>query len=261
VTGGYTGATRAIARLADGRTAFVKAAPDDLHRDWLRAEHAMYARLDASFMPRMLGYEDGVLILEELGAAHWPPPWTSEQVAAVHAALDELHAIPPPPGLPRAAGMEDLGNGWPAVARDPEPFLSLGLCSPEWLDEHLVTLLDISEHAPLDGASIVHLDIRSDNVCFAGDRCLIVDWNFASRGNPDLDAALWLPSLRVEGGPEPEGHGALAAVFAGYLACRAGLPVPANIGPRSVRALQRVQLEVALPWAARELGLSRPRPR
>jgi hypothetical protein len=28
-----------------------------------------------------------------------------------------------------------------------------------------------------------------------------------------------------------------------------------------VRAIQRAQLAVALPWAARELGLSRPRPR
>jgi hypothetical protein len=77
------------------------------------------------------------------------------------------------------------------------------------------------------------------------------------RGNPDLDDAFWLPSLHLEGGPEPSGHPELAAMFAGFLACRAGLPEPA----RGVRAIQRAQLEVALPWAARELGLSRPRPR
>jgi hypothetical protein len=59
----------------------------------------------------------------------------------------------------------------------------------------------------------------------------------------------------VGGDIEPE----LAALCAGFFACRAGLPeIP--VAPR-LRAVQRAQLEIALPWAARALALSRPRPR
>jgi hypothetical protein len=76
-----------------------------------------------------------------------------------------------------------------------------------------------------------------------------------------VDVAVWLPSLRVEGGPEPwevlPGAGELAAWLSGFFAARAGLPPPPTAAP-TVRALQRAQLEVALPWAARELGLPRP---
>jgi hypothetical protein len=69
-----------------------------------------------------------------------------------------------------------------------------------------------------------------------------------------------LPSLRLEGGPQPwevlpDARG-LATVVAGFFAARAGLPPPA--GAPAVRDFQLRQLEVALPWAARELGQAAP---
>jgi hypothetical protein len=45
----------------------------------------------------------------------------------------------------------------------------------------------------------------------------------------------------------------LAAVISGYFAARAGLPVE-QASPE-IRALQRAQLQVALAWAVRALGL------
>jgi hypothetical protein len=61
-----------------------------------------------------------------------------------------------------------------------------------------------------------------------------------------------------EGGPEPwevvADSGGLAALIAGFFASRAGLPPPPTAP--TVREFQRRQAEVALPWAARELGLS-----
>jgi hypothetical protein len=76
-------------------------------------------------------------------------------------------------------------------------------------------------------------------------------------GNALLDVVAWLPSLRLEGGPEPwevvpDSRG-LAALVAGFFASRAGLPAPATAP--TVREFQRRQAEIALPWAARELGL------
>jgi hypothetical protein len=259
VSGGYTLAQRRVVTLADGRTAFVKTAVDDDTRGWLDAEQRIYAAVSGPFMPRVLAAEPGVLVLEDLSDAHWPPPWRDGDVQAVLHALDALHAAPPPPGLRHPQEVDDLRGGWPHVAKDPEPFLALGLVSPAWLEASLPALLDAAARAQLDGDSLVHLDIRSDNLCLRDGRCVIVDWNWAARGNPQLDLIFWLPSLRLEGGPEPEalagaGTADLAALCAGFFACRAGLPEPS--AAHNLRAVQRAQLEVALPWAARALGLS-----
>ena len=121
----------------------------------------------------------------------------------------------------------------------------------------LPSLIEASRSAPLDGDELVHLDVRSDNLCFRGSQAILVDWNHACVGNGDFDVAFWLPSLAAEGGPPPDeilpGAGALTAVVSGYFAAVAGLPPPAHAP--TVRPLQRAQLEPALAWARRELSL------
>ena len=101
----------------------------------------------------------------------------------------------------------------------------------------------------------MHCDVRSDNLCLRDGRAVLLDWNHARIGNPAFDVAFWLPSLVLEGTAPPEGFGVdeFAAVVAGFFASRAGLPPPEG-APR-VRGFQRAQLEVALPWACRVLGL------
>jgi len=86
---------------------------------------------------------------------------------------------------------------------------------------------------------------------------VLVDWNWAARGNGLLDIAGWLPSLHLEGGalpdavlPEPP-H--LAALVRGYFAARAGLPV--EHASARIRAIQLAPLRVALAWAMRALRL------
>ena len=142
----------------------------------------------------------------------------------------------------------------------PEPLLATALCSPAWLDQALPTLVQASEQADLGGGDLLHFDVRSDNLCFVAGRALLIDWNLACSGNGRFDVAFWLPSLRLEGGPEPwevlPDAGALAAAVAGFFAARAGLPAPS--GAPTVRDFQRAQAAVALPWAARELGLPTP---
>lgn len=97
--------------------------------------------------------------------------------------------------------------------------------------------------------------MRSDNLCFRDGRANLVDWNWTSLANPAVDLVAWLPSVRVEGGPQPwevlPGAGELAAFGAGVWAAVAGLPPP-ETAP-TVRDLQRRQLAVALDWIDREL--------
>ena len=249
--------------LADGRRVFAKVALDDVAAGWLRAEHRIYDRVSGSFLPELVGWHDEevtLLAIEDLGDAHWPPPWTEDLVAAVLDGLAELHATAPPPETPLLESIREQFAGWTIVAADPAPFLATGVCTADWLERALPVLVEAAETAALGGDSLLHLDVRSDNLCFVDGRVKLVDWNIAHVGNPAIDVAFWLPSLALEGGPQPwevlPGAGPSAAVVAGFFACRAGLEPPP--GAPTVREFQRRQAEVALPWAARELGLTLP---
>ena len=264
VEGGYSVAFRAVVELSDGRSVFVKAGEEPVTSEFLRAEQQFYRAVQAPFMPDLVAWDDAeppLLVLEDLSGARWPPPWDETSIRSVRATLAAVAATPPPDGLSTVrADEETLLGGWAAIERDPEPFLSLGLCSQEWLARSLPALREAAESAPIDGDALLHLDVRSDNICLTARGAILVDWNHACIGNPDLDLAAWLPSLRLEGGPAPEsmlpGAAGFAALLAGFFACRAGLPPP-ETAPH-VRAIQLAQAGVALPWAVRELGLSKP---
>ena len=243
---------------------FVKHALDELAAEWLRSESRIYTRVTAPFLPVFVAFHDAeqsFLVIDDLSDAYWPPPWRRGQIALGLQALDEVHATPPPEGIPDLEEIRPQLDGWPTVAADPQPFLSSGIGDDEWLTAALPSLSRASAQCELRGEALVHLDFRSDNACFRGDRMLIVDWNLAHVGNPLIDAVAWAPCLHLEGGPPPwklvPDSAGLSSLIAGFFAARVGLPAP-KTAP-TVREFQRRQLEVALPWAARELGLDPPR--
>jgi hypothetical protein len=261
--GGYSSADRFIVTLADGRSVFVKSAAVENLAGWLRREHEVYASLEGTFIPRLIGWDDDgtrpLLVIEDLSEADWTPRWDAARVASVREALAELStAAPPPNTVSVEVAFPGLFGRWETVASDPEPFLSSGLRDGAWLERCLQPILDASAGAPIRGAGLCHLDVRSDNICFRDGNAVLVDWNWASLANPDLDLAAWLPSVRAEGGPPPwevlPGAGGLAAWIAGVWAAIVGLPPP-ETAP-TVRALQRAQLAVALEWLEHELALS-----
>ena len=210
-------------------------------------------------MPRFIAWDDGndgpVLIIEDLTDAHWPPPWRPGDVEAVLTTLRSLRANIPPEGLPPVEQSSIVG--WPRVAADPGPFLSLGLCSRTWLERALPALVKAEGQARIEGEEFIHLDVRSDNICIRDGVALLVDWNHACLANGAFDIAAWLPSLHAEGGPRPSSilpaEPGFAALLSGYMAAQAGLPPP--VGAPRVRDVQLQQLGTALPWAIEELGL------
>jgi hypothetical protein len=268
VVGGYTPARRLRLSLGDGRRVFVKAATTEKTAMWLRTEAQVYDALAGSvFLAERIAWHDKnetFLVLEDLSAAHWPPPWTTAQIDRICTALSAVATSRSKVDFPLARIEDDRESfaSWHRVAQEPEPFLSLGLCSDTWLHAVLPTLIDAESAAPLAGDALLHHDIRSDNVCFrpGSGEAVLVDWNWVCAGNPDLDIAGWLPSLQSEGGPPPETilphAGELAAILSGFWAYRAGTPPPE--GAPSVREVQRRQLLFALPWAARALDLPPP---
>lgn len=266
---GYTPALRLRTWLSGGGTVFIKCAVNEMTAGWLRSEYQVYSNLQAPFLCRMLAWQDdprkdggaGVqpfLVLEDLSQAFWPPPWNARRIELVRAMLADL-AGRSLPGLRPVDLDRPLFGGWRSVAEAPAEFLDLKLASPAWLECALPALLAVDEIAAAHGEALCHNDVRSDNLCFAGERVMLVDWNLTCRGSPLLDLAFWLPSLQSEGGPPPDailpGAGALAALVSGFFAWRAGQPIIPD-APR-VRQVQLTQLRCALPWVVRALDLPR----
>lgn len=261
VSGGYSPAERWRFQ-AGNRRYFVKIATDRFTRKAIRAEFHALAVLRGDFLPEVIATEDDperpLLVLEDLGEWHWPPPWSSARIDTVLAALDLIHGLDA--DLPEHAARE-AGEirGWVRVQADPEPFLSLGLVTRAWLTHALPDLVAAEAACDLSGTAVCHWDLRSDNMCFRGDQVKFIDWDNASLSCPRADLGAWLPSLESEGGPQPEVFlgpaPEIAAYMAGYFAECAGLPVLPS-APR-VRVVQQSQLRPALRWAVRALKLAK----
>jgi len=259
VEGGYTPALRLVCVTCKG-SFFAKVGTTPVTREALRREIHVYNSLSGDFMPRLVASEDDerepVLVIEDLSAQHWPPPWDARRVGLALAQVDALHDTRAPlETYAQVHGPTD--SEWRAVAADPLPFLSLGLADAAWLEASLPALVRYEESCTTVGDRLTHWDLRSDNVCVAEKRAIFIDWNGACLSNPRLDLGFWLPSLAYEAGVEPEtilpDAPEVAARVSGFFAARAGLPQIPD-APR-VRQVQRRQLATALPWAVRALDL------
>lgn len=268
--GGYTPGWRGVVTLDDGRRVFVKTAAG-LDGGPIRREANVLAALGAQghhdVGPRFLEFVDGenpLLVLEDLSGAYWPPPYPAD-TDPFFATLSRLGQIE---GGAELVGLENWAEGqasrWALVAENPTVFLKLGVCGPDWLDRNVASLIDAERRIDLRGSSLVHNDVHSGNVCFVGDHAVLLDWAAAARGNPDLDIAFAIVSVLVEGGRLPArqllaDEGAWAARLAGHNAVEASSPLPDWAEPDStLREVQLLDLRVALPWAARAIGLEPP---
>jgi aminoglycoside phosphotransferase (APT) family kinase protein len=259
IEGGYTPAARFVVRNGH-RSAFVKLATTAVTAAHMHREIAVYAALAGPFRPRFYGADNDAkypfLIIEDLSKATWPPPWSDAYVCAVIQAMAELHSAT----ATLRTYLEVHGSRepcWQAVAREPTPFLKLGLATEDWLSRSLPSLIAAEGACPTGGDAVTHWDVRSDNICFLDGRAIFVDWGEACLSNPKLDLGFWLPSLAHEGGPKPEailpGEPEIAAWVSGFFAATAGLaPVP---DAPFVRRVQQEQLAASLPWVCSALGL------
>ncbi|WP_125774929.1 aminoglycoside phosphotransferase family protein [Antribacter gilvus] len=137
------------------------------------------------------------------------------------------------------------------------------------------------------GPHLVHGDLRGDNALLLGPRAQVgpgkgaavhpaegpasgsvaVDWPYAVRGAAFLDQTAMLPAVQIEGGPSPEevlarhplpagtDPDALTcwvAVLTAYFVARSLQPPPPGIP--HLRAFQRAQAEVCVPWLRQRLG-------
>ncbi len=73
----------------------------------------------------------------------------------------------------------------------------------DWLAGHGDTLMQtLTREAP---ATLIHCDLRLDNVCFASDGCTFIDWQLTRAGPAAYDVAYFVSSaLAPEASPEVE---------------------------------------------------------
>ncbi|MBL8309376.1 MAG: aminoglycoside phosphotransferase family protein [Burkholderiales bacterium] len=260
VSGGYTAATRLRLTLCDGRTLFAKIATSDETEGWLQQEWRVYQHLRGAFMPQALAFvpmEDGfhALLVEDLSRCAWPPPWSDGRVQQVLLTLDAVHASRFSPDVPRLRDDTTLTHAWEHIARAAAHWDEQCWAPQSWFTRNAAQVATLDAVAALDGDALLHADVRSDNLCFRGDQCVLFDWSSACRGNPRADLAAWMPSLIAEGGRLPEDIIAAClpqiVVLAGYFLRQAVQPAPAHAP--TLRDFQRQQGLTLLPWVERWL--------
>ena len=277
-TGGFSPGTADRIRTAGGRCAFVKAVSPDQNPDSpdiLRREaDYLDALARTPRVPRPLGrYDDGhwIALVMEVIDGHCPPvPWSPEHVDAAMTALaalaDDLTPSPLPALPPVAEELASLFAGWRQLGDHPHP-------KPDpWVAAHLDQLIELADVTlpRLSGATLVHLDVRADNLLVRPDgSVVVVDWPWATIGPDWLDRFLLVINIDLYGGHDPDD------VIARYLptvdpelitGCLAGLCAyftdaarsPAAPGLPTLRAFQQAQAVSTAAWLRRRLRPSPP---
>lgn len=266
--GGFTPGFASVLTLADGSRHFVKAASTKAQRAFAesyRDEALQLRRLPAGVpSPRLLWTEDVedwfVLATEHVAARAPHRPWTEADLAlASDMALAVAAALTPPPGADVPSAAEEFA-AWPGLwdVIDHPRAAEIGALAARYADV-------------LTGDTLVHTDIRDDNILVVDDgageeRAFLCDWNWAVRGPAWLDSLLLLVGPRGDGldveahlaahplladVPAEEVDVALALVL-GYLTASAAQRVP----PTSpyLRAAQAWQRDVIDDWLAERRG-------
>ena len=273
--GGFSPGVAARLLLADGRRAFIKAAhPDgnpitpDIHRREARIVAALPAEAP---VPRLLWVlDDGpgewvVLAFEDIEGRMPAVPWRRHELDDVLAAMTALAADLTPSPLGRdlvgdaAELFEPEVDGWASIV-DAVP---VGLDA--WSRRHLDGLVRL-EAAALEavrGTTLVHCDIRADNLLLTADGVRVVDWPHARIGQAWVDLVWFAPSVGMQGGPDPgsllagyapargadpEAIDAAIAAVAAYFTIDALRPAPPGLP--TLRPFQAAQGEVARRWLA-----------
>jgi hypothetical protein len=163
-------------------------------------------------------------------------------------------------------------TGWRQVQAAAEVPALASVLSGEagrWAGRQLGRLADLERDwaDAAAGTSLVHGDLRADNLLLTGDRVVVVDWPWASIGASWVDVVLLAPSVAMQGGPEPDvlmrrsqaGGRADAAAVSSVVAAMAGYLVwqslqPAPPGLPTIRAFQAAQARIAVSWLRQRTG-------
>jgi aminoglycoside phosphotransferase (APT) family kinase protein len=287
--GGFSPGAACRLRLADGRRAFVKAVSASANPQsprMHRREGAVAAALPAHVpAPMLLGqYDDGewvALLFADVNGVPPAEPWQLSQLIQVLGAIAELHqGCTPSPikTVPSVAEYHaDQLRGWRELAAGGSAALDVGSGAhldraaglDAWSGRHLERLAGLESRwaEAAAGTTLLHNDVRADNMLITADGVVFVDWPHACTGASWFDVVAFAPSVAMQGGPDPEwilrrarsadgadpdAVTAVVAAVAGYFTWHALLPDPPGLP--TVRAFQAAQGEHARSWLRQRTG-------
>jgi aminoglycoside phosphotransferase (APT) family kinase protein len=277
--GGFSPGVAARLELADGGRAFVKAVspvPNAVAPTIYRREGRIVAAIPLSApVPRLLWMLDDdpggwvVLGFEDVEGRQPAAPWEERELEEVLDAMAALAAdlTPSPLRPPLVADAADAFGGadlsWASLVAVPSPGLD------PWSTRHLSGLaaLEAAAGEAARGETLLHFDLRADNLLLTNDGIRVVDWPHAHVGQAFVDLVWFAPSVAMQGGPPPRDlvarYGpardavstALDAVIAGVAAYFTAASLqPPSPGLPTLRAFQAAQAEVARSWLADRTG-------
>ena len=273
---GFTPGFASVLVCADGSRHFVKAASLKAQRmfaEAYREEARKLAALTAGApAPRLQWLHDAddwvVLGIEYVESRQPRRPWRESELDACVEMTERMSAALTP--LPDGLHADEIAvefAGWPAyweAVRRTMPDLPQ---LTERIDEAAGLAARFRE--VVGGSTLVHSDIRDDNLLLATDgRVLLCDWNWPVVGAAWLDAVFLMIGPRGDGidvdrvlaesrltrDVPPEAIDIVLALVTGYFLRSADQPVP----PTSpyVRDAQRWQGEVCWRWLSERRGWS-----
>jgi aminoglycoside phosphotransferase (APT) family kinase protein len=277
---GFSPGVAARLKLSDARGVFVKAIGPTPNPD-SPAIHRREARIVAALpdhvpVPRLLWTHDGgaegwvVLAFEEVAGRHPFEPWRLDELDRVLGACAELcEALTPSPLSVEDAGLASEKVraricGWQRLQHEPHLVRRLDA----WSQEHLHALAELESHAPaaVHGQTLLHFDIRADNILLDDEHVWFFDWPAACIGAPWFDVVAFVPSVTMQGGPSAadvwdrySGGRSVAAelvtqslaAVAGYFTRESLLSAPPGLP--TLRAFQAAQGVIARRWLAERI--------
>jgi hypothetical protein len=272
---GFSPGVAAILQVANGQRWFVKAVGSELNAD-SPVFHRREARIAAALpehvpAPRLRWSYDNdgwvVLAFDVVRGHHPKQPWRDDELDLV---LHGLYALsmsltPSPIRDVRSASdaVEQVISGWRQLRhKAPE-----GLDA--WSSRHLEELAELEDEAPaaVSGETLLHFDVRADNILVDEGHVWFFDWPHACTGAAWIDVIAFAPSVAMQGGPEPEvllrrypgsaeadprAVTAAVAAVAGFFTRHALLPPPPGLP--TLRAFQAGQGTIARRWLAERTG-------
>lgn len=271
---GFSPGVAARLRLTDGRRLFLKAVSAQVNsgaKEIYRMEEKIARRLPPEVpAPKFLwSVEHGpwiALAFEEVEGENPRLPWRHQDLDRVLRALDLLAAklTPAPFRAPTFAASHREGfRNWRTLSPEGEPSRQELRWFGPWVRENIRELSKAESRweRASRGRTLLHVDVRADNLLLTDREVYFVDWPWATVGARWLDLLFFLPSVAMQGGPAPwevfDTHplargvpardlDAVLAGVLGFFLFRGRLPqVPSLPG---LRAFQWAQGLEALRW-------------
>lgn len=292
IWGGYSPAPTFRLALADGRRAFFKAIhaeSNEISTKALGVEERVYRELGEVLGEWIATYYASIhyadwhgLVLADLGPKS-VPPWTPAAARGIAHALAAFHNSTLGVALPEWIARPEqwlARESWQRVQNESENFQRIATWAGDdaaqavaWLHALTPVVNEWLANPVLrrEPYSLLHGDLRSDNLRFNRGNLYLFDWPSVTSGRAEWDFVVFAQSVTVEGGVAPEQMmtwyeekfavepAAVDASLAWWLAffARRGWREEIPGLPR-VRRFQRQQLAVLAQWAARRWGLAEP---